>query len=84
MFDIDMVAANTKLAQQVQKVVAAPALSLADVHVQEQRLRAYTESSDYLQQLLAANARCAAFVWPKSVGAPPAITQRNQCAEGRR
>jgi hypothetical protein len=76
LFDVDMVAANTKLAAQVEKVVAAPALSLADVHVQEQRLRAYTESTAYRQQLLAANAWCAAFVWPKSLGAPPAITQR--------
>lgn len=76
LFDVDMVAANTKLAEQVEKVVAAPALSLADVHVQEQRLRAYIESNAYRQQLLAANAWCAAFVWPKSVGAPPAITQR--------
>lgn len=76
LFDVDMVAANTKLAKQVEKMVAAPALSLADVHVQEQRLRAYTESTAYRQQLLAANAWCAAFVWPKSLGAPPAITQR--------
>lgn len=76
LFDVDMVAANTKLAEQVEKVVAAPALSLADVHVQEQRLRAYTESTAYRQQLLAANAWCAAFVWPKSHGAPPAVTQR--------
>ncbi|WP_059015769.1 N-6 DNA methylase [Mycobacterium sp. M26] len=80
LFDVDMVAANTQLAEQVQKVVAAPALSLADVHVQEQRLRAYTESSAYRQQLLAANAWCAAFVWPKSLGAPPAVTQRTLTA----
>lgn len=76
LFDVDVVAANTTLAAQVAQVVAAPALSLADVHVQEQRLRAYTESSAYRQQLLAADAWCAAFVWPKSLGAPPAITQR--------
>ncbi len=76
LFDVDMVAANTKLAEQVEKVVAAPALSLDDVHVQEQRLRAYTESTAYRQQRLAADAWCAAFVWPKSLGAPPAVTQR--------
>ncbi len=76
LFDVDMVAANTKLAEQVEKVVATSALSLADVHVQEQRLRAYTESAAYREQLLAANAWCAAFVWPKSVGAPSAVTQR--------
>ncbi|MDQ1308489.1 MAG: hypothetical protein QG671_4323 [Actinomycetota bacterium] len=76
LFDVDMVAANTKLAEQVAQVVSAPAVSLADVHVQEQRLRAYTESSAYRRQLLAADAWCAAFVWPKSLSAPPAITQR--------
>lgn len=76
LFDADMVAANTTLAEQVEKVVTSSALSLADVHVQEQRLRAYTESNAYRQQLLAANAWCAAFVWPKSHGAPLAITQR--------
>ena len=76
LFDVDMVAANTALARQVQKVVTTPATSLTDVHIQEQRLRAYTESSAYRQQLLAANAWCAAFVWPKRLGAPPAITHR--------
>lgn len=76
LFDVDMVAANTALAEQVEKVVAASALSLADVHVQEQRLRAYTDSDTYRQQRLAADAWCAAFVWPKSLSAPPAITQR--------
>lgn len=76
LFDIDMVAANTKLGQQVQKVVAAPALSLADVHVQQQRLRSYADSTDYRRQRLAADAWCAAFVWPKHAGAPKAITHR--------
>ena len=76
LFDVDMVAANTKLAQQVEQVVAAPSLSLADVHVQQQRLRAYTDSGGYRQQRLAADAWCSAFVWPKSVGAPTAITHR--------
>lgn len=76
LFDIDIVAANTKLAEQVAQVVTTRSVSLSDVHVQEQRLRAYTESGAYRQQLLAANAWCAAFVWPKSYGAPPAITHR--------
>ncbi|MGE0219268.1 Eco57I restriction-modification methylase domain-containing protein [Mycolicibacterium sp.] len=76
LFDVDMVAANTTLAAQVQDVVAAPALSLADVHVQQQRLRAYTESDDYRMQRLAADAWCAAFVWPKTVDAPKAVTHR--------
>ncbi|BBZ55243.1 Eco57I restriction-modification methylase domain-containing protein [Mycolicibacterium phocaicum] len=74
LFDVDMVAANAKLGQQVHKVVAAPALSLADVHVQRQRLRAYADSADYRSQRLAADAWCAAFVWPKYANAPKAIT----------
>lgn len=77
LFDIDMVAVNTKLAQQVQNVVAAPALSLADIHVQQQRLRAYADSTEYRSQRLAADAWCAAFVWPKHVGAPSAITHNS-------
>lgn len=76
LFDVDLVAANTKLAQQIEQVVAAPSLSLADVHVQQQRLRAYTDSGGYRQQRLTADAWCAAFVWPKSTGAPTAITHR--------
>jgi hypothetical protein len=76
LFDVDMVATNTKLAQQVEKVVTASALSLADVHVQQQRLRAYTDSAAYRQQRLAADSWCAAFVWPKSAGAPSPITHR--------
>ncbi|WP_396908655.1 Eco57I restriction-modification methylase domain-containing protein [Mycolicibacterium sp.] len=77
LFDIDMVAVSTKLAQQVQNVVAAPTLSLADVHVQQQRLRAYADSTEYRSQRLAADAWCAAFVWPKHAGAPTAITHRS-------
>jgi hypothetical protein len=76
LFDVDMVAANTELGEQVRNVVAAPALSLADVHVQQQRLRAYADSADYRRQRLAADAWCAAFVWPKTLGAPKAITHR--------
>lgn len=80
LFDVDMVAANSALAQQVSNVMTAPALSLADVHVQQQRLRAYTDSDSYRQQRLAADAWCAAFVWPKSTGEPVAITQRTVAA----
>jgi hypothetical protein len=75
-FDIDVVAANSKLGEQVQKVVQAPALSLADVHVQRQRLQAYADSDEYRRQRLAADAWCAAFVWPKQAGAATAITHR--------
>jgi hypothetical protein len=76
LFDIDMVAANTELGEQVLDVVAAPVLSLSDVHVQQRRLRAYADSADYRRQRLAADSWCAAFVWPKAAGAPKAITHR--------
>ena len=76
LFDIDMVAANIELGEQVLDVVTAPVLSLSDVHVQQQRLRAYADSADYRRQRLAADAWCAAFVWPKAAGAPKAITHR--------
>ena len=80
LFDVDMVAANTALAKQVENVMTATALSLADVHVQQQRLRAYTDSNSYRQQRLTADAWCAAFVWPKNPGAPSAITHRTVAA----
>jgi hypothetical protein len=76
LFDIELVPPNTALARVVEKVVVAPKLSLADVHVQEQRLRAYINSSFYCSQRLAADAWCAAFVWKKGLGAPSAITHR--------
>lgn len=85
LFDVDYVKANTTLAEQVEKVVGSPGLSLADVHVQRQRLRAYADSDAYREQRFAADAWCAAFVWPKKPGAPIAVTHRTVSAlvEGR-
>ncbi|NYJ02433.1 hypothetical protein HNR19_003131 [Nocardioides thalensis] len=44
-------------------------LSLADVHVQQQRLKQYVDSEAYRSAKLHADAWCAAFVWPKTDGA---------------
>ncbi len=74
LFDIDMAAATAALGEQVQQVVSAPALSLADVHLQRKRFRAHTDSQAYRRQHLAADAWCAAFVWPKTPGAATAPT----------
>lgn len=71
----DTITANTGLAAQVQTVVEAKALSLADVHVQARRLRAYTDSPEYRQARLLADAWCAAFVWPLQPGAAAPVTQ---------
>ncbi|KKC01158.1 Eco57I restriction-modification methylase domain-containing protein [Mycolicibacter arupensis] len=80
LFDIDMAAATEKLGEQVQQVVSAPALSLADVHVQQKRWNSYTRSEDYQRQQLAADAWCAAFVWTKTPGAPTAPTHHTIAA----
>ncbi|MGH3495229.1 MAG: DNA methyltransferase, partial [Sciscionella sp.] len=80
LFDVDVAAVNTLLAAQVEKVVTSRPLSLGDVHVQQQRLRAYTESDEYRRQRLAADAWCAAFVWPKHTGAPAPVTHKTVTA----
>jgi len=75
LFDLgDAITANTGLAKVVERVVGADALSLADVHVQRQRLKAYTDSDEYRRARLAADAWCAAFVWPMQVDAPRPVT----------
>lgn len=75
LFGLDeSIAANTGLAKKVQQVVAGAALSLADVHSQRQRMRAFTESVEYRTMKTAADAWCAAFVWPMQPGAPAPIT----------
>jgi hypothetical protein len=80
LFDVDMAAGNATLGQQIQQVVSAPALSLADVHVQQKRWRSYTDSDGYRRQHLIADAWCAAFVWPMRPGAPSAPTHRTVTA----
>lgn len=65
LFDIDIArTSNTGLADAARRLVGVGA-SLADVHVQQQRLRGYLDSADYRQSKLHADAWCATFVWPK-------------------
>ncbi|NED59539.1 SAM-dependent DNA methyltransferase, partial [Streptomyces sp. SID10244] len=75
LFDLgDAIAANADLATKVETVIGAEALSLADVHVQSQRLKAYAASDEYRSSRLAADAWCAAFVWPLQDDAPQPVT----------
>ncbi|WP_259347447.1 Eco57I restriction-modification methylase domain-containing protein [Gordonia amicalis] len=75
LFDLgDAIAANTSLADKVSEVIGIEALSLADIHVQRRRLRAYADSDEYRAQRLAADAWCAAFVWPLRADAPEPLT----------
>ncbi|MCF8608901.1 N-6 DNA methylase [Gordonia sp. HY285] len=71
----DSIAANTGLAKRIEGVIGRQPLSLADVHAQSQRLRAFTDSQEYLDARLIADAWCAAFVWPLQPDAPTPITQ---------
>ncbi|MEO9330061.1 Eco57I restriction-modification methylase domain-containing protein [Gordonia aurantiaca] len=76
LFDVaEAVSGNQDLGRELERLLNTEALSLSDIHVQRQRLRAYSESDRYRQQRLRADAWCAAFVWPLQAGAPKPITQ---------
>ncbi|MFI8288197.1 Eco57I restriction-modification methylase domain-containing protein [Streptomyces sp. NPDC085614] len=76
LFDTDTLPGNEGYAAELARITAAPADSLTQVRAQESAYRAYTESSAYVHDLHAADAWCAAFVWPKHEGAPEAPTDQ--------
>ncbi|MFE1032908.1 Eco57I restriction-modification methylase domain-containing protein [Streptomyces sp. NPDC058807] len=75
-FDTDVMPGNDQYAAELARITAAPADSLEQVRAQESAYRAYVESTTYVQDLHAADAWCAAFVWPKREGAPEAPTDQ--------
>ncbi|WP_186779380.1 Eco57I restriction-modification methylase domain-containing protein [Streptomyces salinarius] len=75
-FDTDVLPGNDQYAAELAQITAAPADSLEQVRAQESAYRAYVESATYVQDLHAADAWCAAFVWPKREGAPEAPTDQ--------
>ncbi|GGV74896.1 Eco57I restriction-modification methylase domain-containing protein [Streptomyces massasporeus] len=76
LFDTDALPGNERYAAELARIVAAPADLLEQVRAQESAYQAYTESAAYVQDLHAADAWCAAFVWPKQEGAPEAPTDQ--------
>ncbi|MDK0522855.1 DNA methyltransferase [Streptomyces sp. ML-6] len=76
LFDTEPLPGNERYAVELAAITTAPADSLEDVHAQEAAYRVYVESSAYVQDLHAADAWCAAFVWPKHAGAPEAPTDQ--------
>lgn len=76
LFDTDALPGNEQYAAELARIVAAPADLLEQVRAQESAYQAYTESAAYMQDLHAADAWCAAFVWPKQEGAPEAPTDQ--------
>ncbi|WNE99722.1 N-6 DNA methylase [Streptomyces luomodiensis] len=76
LFDADVLPGNERYAAELARITAAPADSLEQVRAQESAYRASTGSAAYVQDLHAADAWCAAFVWPKHEGAPEAPTDQ--------
>ncbi|MGW2179605.1 Eco57I restriction-modification methylase domain-containing protein [Streptomyces sp. NPDC001732] len=76
LFDTEPLPGNERYAVELSRITAAPADSLEQVRAQESAYRAYTESAAYVHDLHAADAWCAAFVWPKHAGAPEAPTDQ--------
>ncbi|MGW4023870.1 Eco57I restriction-modification methylase domain-containing protein [Streptomyces sp. NPDC005009] len=76
LFDTEILPGNDQYAAELARITAAPADSLEQVRAQESAYRAYVESTTYVQDLHAADAWCAAFVWPKHEGAAEAPTDQ--------
>ncbi|QBR08986.1 SAM-dependent DNA methyltransferase [Streptomyces sp. S501] len=76
LFDTEALPGNERYAIELARITAAPADSLEDVRAQESAYRTYVESLTYIYDLHAADAWCAAFVWPKHKGAPEAPTDQ--------
>ncbi|MEW2072074.1 DNA methyltransferase [Streptomyces sp. NPDC013433] len=75
-FDTETPPDNERYAAELSRITGARSDLLEHVRAQESAYRAYTESAAYVQDLHAADAWCAAFVWPKQEGAPEAPTDQ--------
>ncbi|WP_406516444.1 Eco57I restriction-modification methylase domain-containing protein [Streptomyces sp. NBC_00134] len=69
-----LVPSNRRHATELERITNAPADLLGQVRAQENAYRAYVESAAYTRDREAADAWCAAFVWPEQTGAPDAPT----------
>ncbi|MFB8216275.1 Eco57I restriction-modification methylase domain-containing protein [Streptomyces anulatus] len=76
LFDTETLPGNERYAVELARITLAASDRLEDVRAQESAYRAYTESTAYVHDLHAADAWCAAFVWPKYAGAPEAPTDQ--------
>ncbi|WP_344102852.1 Eco57I restriction-modification methylase domain-containing protein [Nocardiopsis rhodophaea] len=65
---------NIKLAEKARRINEATKPGLAGIREQARRLRNLDNSEEKRQQQLAADAWCAAFVWPLRSDSPAAIT----------
>lgn len=68
---------DAQVARSLGRLLDAPrAGTLADIHARQRQLREWESSPELEQQRLVADAWCAAFVWPKHVGGPSAVTDQ--------
>jgi hypothetical protein len=65
---------NVQLGTAVREIATMRANTLAEIREQARRYRELQHSPVKLHKSQVADAWCAAFVWPKHMGAPPAIT----------
>jgi type I restriction-modification system DNA methylase subunit len=77
LFDLDSETrvSNTAFAAGVRRITTAASDNLAEVRRQASAYRDFAESEEFRLALHVADAWCAAFVWPKTLEAPRAITQ---------
>ncbi len=71
----DVTVTNTRLAEQLRSIAAAPSDTLADVRTQARQYSGLEASAGYRIARNVADAWCAAFLWHKAAGTPQAITQ---------
>ncbi|MFD6967796.1 Eco57I restriction-modification methylase domain-containing protein [Streptomyces sp. NPDC059949] len=76
LFDAEPLPGNERYAAELSLITKAPSKLLQQVREQESAYREYTGATTYVQDLHAADAWCAAFVWPKQAGAPEAPTDQ--------
>ncbi|MBM7440543.1 Eco57I restriction-modification methylase domain-containing protein [Streptomyces sp. HB132] len=76
LFDTETLPGNDRYAAELARITTAPSDLLEQVRAQESAYRAHTESAAYIDDVHAADAWCAAFVWPKRDGAPEAPTDQ--------
>ncbi|MFJ7777801.1 Eco57I restriction-modification methylase domain-containing protein [Streptomyces yangpuensis] len=76
LFDAEPLPGNERYAAELSLITKAPSKLLEQVREQESAYREYTGSTTYVQDLHAADAWCAAFVWPKQAGTPEAPTDQ--------
>ncbi|CAM5363871.1 Eco57I restriction-modification methylase domain-containing protein [Streptomyces atroolivaceus] len=76
LFDTSALPGNERYGAELARITGAPSDRLEQVRAQESAYRKHVGSAAYRDDVHAADAWCAAFVWPKHEGAPDAPTDQ--------